>query len=146
MDACGSVDAGVGEPQVTDPYLVIYVGVGTRRDGTVLGPRAMNVRLRYEALDDGVGGGGPPTTAPTMTIADSMKVATSIFPSASDAYVDSARPNAMYGTSPRLLVDGGDTSRKVSLIQLDLGVLNGQTRDGPELTPHERNVLRLTCG
>jgi hypothetical protein len=54
VDACGSVDAGVGEPQVADPYLVMYVGVDTRRNGTVLGSRAMNVRLRYEALDDGV--------------------------------------------------------------------------------------------
>jgi hypothetical protein len=129
VDARGSSNAKAGEPYIANSDLVLYIGVGKRMTGEVLStPRVMNVAIQYENLD---AGGPVPTTAPTMTIAERMKVATSIFPSSADAYVDSAYPNVTYGTSTQLLVDGSESSQKVSLIQFDLSILNGQTKHEP---------------
>jgi len=127
VDARGSRNAKAGEPYIANSDLVLYIGVGKRKTGEVLSPRVMNVAIRYENLDTGI----VPTTAPTMAIAERMKVATSIFPSSADAYVDSAYPNVTFGTSSQLLVDGSESSQKVSLIQFDLSILNGQTKDEP---------------
>ncbi|KAL3816987.1 hypothetical protein ACHAXA_010107 [Cyclostephanos tholiformis] len=116
-------DGKVGTPQVANSDLVLYEGIGKRYPmvaGT-LDARLFNGIFQYVALVI-------PTSAPTVDVTD-LWVANVTLRAVADAYVDRDDPDGTFGEGTSLMVDG--ISEKVSLIQFDLGILEGQTKDAP---------------
>jgi hypothetical protein len=116
-------DGKVGTPMTANPDLVLYEGIGKRypmEDGD-FGPCVFNGVFQYVSLV-------MPTNAPTIDVSD-LWVANVTLKAVADAYVDRDDPDGTFGDGTRLKVDG--VSEKVSLIQFDLGILEGQTGDAP---------------